>query len=53
MKYRVLVTIYNSFEVESDSVENARLEISDYGNEEVLSDCDFNIVEVEEIGESN
>jgi len=51
MKYRVLVTIYHSFEVESDSVENARLEVSDYSNDEIMNDSDFNL-EVEEIEES-
>ena len=42
-KYLVGVTIYNSFEVEADSPEEAKSVVSDMDNDEILQDSDFNI----------
>ena len=42
-KYLVGIAIYNSFEVEADSPEEARSVVSDMDNDEILKDSDFNI----------
>ena len=49
MKYQVGITIYNSFEVEADSKEEAESKVRDYSNTEILDDCDFSITYTEEI----
>jgi hypothetical protein len=43
MTYRVGVTIYNSFEVEADSKEEAENKVRDFSDGEILTDSDFNI----------
>lgn len=48
MKYAVIVTIYNTYYVDADSMEDARLQVSDLSNDEILHDSDFNIEYVEE-----
>tara|TARA_R110000796_G_scaffold56113_1_gene130308 strand:+ start:201 stop:356 length:156 start_codon:yes stop_codon:yes gene_type:complete len=47
MKYSVSVTIYNTYYVEADSIEDARMQVSDFSNDEILHDSDFNIESVE------
>ena len=51
MKYAVSVTIYNTYYIEADSIEAARLHVSDLSNDDILHDSDFNIESVE--GESS
>ena len=48
MKYAVSVTIYNTYYVDADSMEDARLQVSDLSNDDILHDSDFNIESVEE-----
>tara|TARA_R110001632_G_scaffold64912_1_gene154020 strand:+ start:310 stop:468 length:159 start_codon:yes stop_codon:yes gene_type:complete len=47
MKYSVSVTIYNTYYIEADSIEDARLQVSDLSNDDILQDSDFNIESVE------
>ena len=49
MKYQIGITIYNTFEVEADSKEEAQNKVRDYCNEAILTDCDFNISYSDEI----
>ena len=48
-KYQVGVKIYNSFEVEADSKEEAEEKVRDLDEYKTLMDCDFNITHVDEI----
>ena len=48
MKYSISVTIYNTYYIEADSREDARLQVSDFSNEYILHGSDFNIESVEE-----
>jgi len=49
MKYKVYMTIYNSFEVEAESSEEAEQEVRALGVFETLEDADFNITDTEEL----
>ena len=49
MKYQVGVKIYNSFEVEANSEEEAEEKVRELDVYETLDDCDFNITYVDEI----
>jgi len=51
MKYIVGVKIYNSFEVEADSEEEAEEKVRELSIESTLRDSDFNITYVDEIKE--
>lgn len=53
MKYQVGVTIYNSFEVEADSEEEAEMQVRTLSIESTLRDSDFNISYVEKLEELN
>ena len=53
MKYQVGVKIYNSFEIEADSEEEAEQKVRELDVYETLDDCDFNITYVDEIKERN
>ena len=48
-KYQVGVKIYNSFEVEADSEEEAEEKVRELDVYKTLMDCDFNITHVDEI----
>ena len=41
MRYQIGITIYNTFEVEADSKEEAQNKVRDYCNDAILNDCDF------------
>ena len=49
MKYQVGIKIYNSFEVEADSEEEAEQRVRELDVYETLDDCDFNITYVDQI----
>ncbi len=49
MRYQIGITIYNTFEVEADSKEEAQNKVRDYCNDAILNDCDFNISYADEI----
>ena len=49
MKYQVGVKIYNSFEIEADSEEEAEQKVRELDVYETLDDCDFNITYVDQI----
>ena len=49
MKYQVGITIYNTFEVEADSEEEAQNKVRDYCDDAILNDCDFNVTYADEI----
>ena len=49
MKYQIGITIYNTFEVEADSKEEAQNKVRDYCNDAILNDCDFNLTYADEI----
>ena len=51
MKYQVGVKIFNSFEVEADSEEEAQEKVRELDVYKTLMDCDFNITYVDEIKE--
>jgi len=48
-KYQVGVKIFNSFEVEADSEEDAEMQVREMDIYKTLMDCDFNICYVDEI----
>lgn len=48
-KYYVGLTIYNTFEVEADSEEQAEEKVRDLSVHETLDEADYNITYVEEI----
>ena len=52
-KYQVGVKIYNSFEVEANSEEEAEEKVRELDVYKTLMDCDFNITHVDEIKERN
>jgi hypothetical protein len=49
MKYQVGVKIFNSFEVEADSEEEAEQKVRELDVYKTLMDCDFNITYVDQI----
>ncbi len=49
MKYQVGIKIYNSFEVEADSEEEAEEIVRELSIESTLRDSDYNITYVDEI----
>tara|TARA_X000001036_G_scaffold342176_1_gene321667 strand:+ start:2332 stop:2517 length:186 start_codon:yes stop_codon:yes gene_type:complete len=49
MKYQIGVTIYNTFEVEADSEEEAEMQIRTLSIESTLRDSDFNITYIEQL----
>jgi len=49
MKYQVGVKIYNSFEVEADSEEDAEIQVREMDLYDTFADCDYNIVYVDKI----
>jgi hypothetical protein len=51
MKYQVGVKIFNSFEVEADSEEEAEEKVRELDVHKTLMDCDFNVCYVDEIKE--
>ena len=48
-KYQVGVKIYNSFEVEANSEEEAEEKVRELDVYKTLMDCDFNITHVDEV----
>lgn len=52
MKYQVGIKIYNSFEVEADSEEEAEEIVRELSIESTLRDSDYNITYVDEIKSS-
>jgi len=48
-KYQVGVKIYNSFEVEADSEEEAEIKVREMDLYDTFAHCDFNICYVDEI----
>ena len=52
MKYQVGVKIFNSFDVEADSEEEAEQKVRELDVYKTLMDCDFNICYVDEIKSS-
>ena len=48
-KYQVGVKIYNSFEVEADSEEEAEIKVREMDLYDTFKHCDFNICYVDEI----
>jgi phosphoglycerate dehydrogenase-like enzyme len=53
MKYKVEVTIYNSYEIEAESQEEAEQLARELDCHETLRDCDFNVNHCEEVRETN
>jgi len=53
MKYKVEVTIYNSFEIVAESQEEAEQLARELDCFETLRDCDFNVTHSKEIGETD
>jgi hypothetical protein len=53
MKYKVEVTIYNSYEIEAETQEQAEQLARELDCYETLRDCDFNVNHCEEVGETN
>ena len=49
MKYRVGIKIYNSFEIEDNSEEEAEEKVRELDVYQTLDDCDFNITYVDKI----
>tara|TARA_Y100000356_G_C11220366_1_gene268758 strand:- start:215 stop:469 length:255 start_codon:yes stop_codon:yes gene_type:complete len=49
MKYQVGVKIYNSFEVEADSEEDAEMKVREMDLYDTFEHCDYNICYVDEI----
>tara|TARA_R100000664_G_C2700498_1_gene101012 strand:+ start:487 stop:723 length:237 start_codon:yes stop_codon:yes gene_type:complete len=49
MKYQVGVKIFNSFEVEADSEEEAEQKVRELDVYKTLMDCDFNITYVDQV----
>ena len=49
MKYQVGVKIFNSFEVEADSEEEAEQKVRELDVYKTLMDCDFNITYVDKV----
>ena len=53
MKYKVEVTIYNSYGIEAESQEEAEQLARELDCHETLRDCDFNVNHCEEVRETN
>jgi hypothetical protein len=51
MKYQIGVKIYNSFEVDADSEEEAEEKVREMDLYDTFEDCDYNITYVDEIKE--
>ena len=51
MKYMVGVKIYNCFEVDADSEEDAEMQVREMDVYKTLDDCDYNITYVDKITE--
>ena len=51
MRYKVEVTIYNSYEIEAESKEEAEQLVGELDCYETLRDCDFNVNYCEKIDE--
>ena len=51
MKYMVGVKIYNCFEVDADSEEDAEMQVREMDVYKTLEDCDYNITYVDEVKE--
>ena len=49
MKYMVGVKIYNSFEVDADSEEDAEIQVREMDLYDTFADCDYNITYVDKI----
>jgi hypothetical protein len=49
MKYQVGITIYNSFEIEADSEEEAEEKVRDFDTFKTLRDAEYDITYVDEI----
>ena len=49
MNYIVYIKIYNSFEVEAKSEEEAEQKVRELGVFATLKDCDYNVVDTEVI----
>ena len=49
MKYQVGIKIYNSFEVEANSKEEAEEKVRELDVYQTLGDCDYNITYVDEV----
>lgn len=49
MKYQVGVKIFNSFEVEADSEEEAEIKVREMDLYDTFEHCDFNICYVDEV----
>ena len=49
MKYQVGIKIYNSFEIEANSEEEAEGKVRELDVYQTLDDCDFNITYVDKI----
>lgn len=52
-KYQVGITIYNSFEVEANSEEEAEEKVREFDTFKTLRDADYNITYVDPIKEKN
>ena len=53
MKYKVEVTIYNSYEIEAETQEEAEQLARELDCFETLRDCDFNVTDSKEIEENH
>jgi hypothetical protein len=51
MKYYVGITIHNTFEIEAETAAEARTQVSDMSNKEILLESDFNITYADEVSE--
>ena len=51
MKYKVYISVYNSFEVEADNEAEAEQKVRELDVHATLNDCDYNIAEVEKLEE--
>jgi|6_EtaG_2_1085325.scaffolds.fasta_scaffold114288_3 hypothetical protein len=49
-KYKVYITIHNSFEVKASSKEEAEQKVRELNVHDTFNDCDYNITEVEKEG---
>jgi len=49
MKYQVGMTIYNSFEVEANSKEEAEEKVREFDTFKTLRDADYNITYIDEV----
>jgi len=45
--YKVCITIYNSFDVVAGNADQAEQEVREMSIQDIINDCDFNIVDVE------